>query len=54
MEAKVKDVRKTKKDHLDTQKKAINQGINSIYNEICKNVFQLDKYRIPIHGIPHP
>jgi hypothetical protein len=23
-------------------------------NEVCKTAFGLDKYRIPIHGIPNP
>jgi len=25
-----------------------------LYNQVCQTAFGLDKYRIPIHGIPHP
>ena len=28
--------------------------INNLYNEISNKAFELDKYRIPIHGISHP
>jgi hypothetical protein len=35
-------------------KKRINNNINNLYNEVCKTAFALDKYRIPIHGMPHP
>ena len=28
--------------------------INKLYNEVCETAFNLDKYRIPIHGIQNP
>lgn len=42
------------KDQLEQLKKDINIIINKLYNEICETAFNLDKYRIPIHGINHP
>jgi hypothetical protein len=41
-------------DKLEGLKKDINIVINKLYNEICNTAFNLDKYRIPIHGVSHP
>lgn len=54
MEKKVLDLQKGQKEKLDTLKRRINNNINNLYNEVCKTAFSLDKYRIPIHGMPHP
>ena len=32
----------------------VNQTINMIYNDIAKECFDLDGYRLPYHGIPYP
>ena len=42
------------KEKLAALKGKVNNKINKLYNEVCKTAFGLDKYRIPIHGIPHP
>jgi hypothetical protein len=54
MEKRVKEVQETQKEKLETLKRKVNGKINQLYNEICKTAFGLDKYRIPIHGIPLP
>ena len=54
MEKRVKEVQETQKEKLETLKRKVNGKINQLYNEICKTAFGLDKYRIPIHGIPFP
>ncbi len=42
------------KSRIDGLKKDINIIINRLYNEICTTAFELDKYRVPLHGIPNP
>lgn len=54
MEKRVTDLQQTQKEKIEVLKKKINNNINSLYNEVCKTAFALDKYRIPVHGIPHP
>lgn len=54
MEKKVLEARENQKESIETLKKKINSNINRLYNEICKTAFSLDKYRIPIHGMPFP
>ena len=54
MENKVKEVQVSQKEKIESLKKKINQTINQLYDEVCKTAFALDKYRIPVHGLPHP
>ncbi len=42
------------KDRIETLKREINIIINRLYNEITNRALDLDKYRIPIHGISNP
>ena len=34
--------------------KRLNEILNTIYNEVTKEAFSLDTYRMPYHGIKHP
>jgi len=54
MESKIKEMQTTESEKIETLKRKINTRINQLYNEVCKTAFGLDKYRIPIHGIPNP
>ena len=54
MENKVKEVQVSQKEKIESLKKKINQTITQLYDEVCKTAFALDKYRIPVHGLPHP
>ena len=54
MEKRVQAMQLTQKERLEELKRKINSSINALYDEVCKTAFALDKYRIPIHGLPHP
>jgi hypothetical protein len=54
MKNRVREVLDSQKEKLALLKRKVNNQINKLYNEVCKTAFGLDKYRIPIHGIPHP
>lgn len=54
MERKMKDLQTDQKSRLDQLKEEINSIINRLYGEITHTAFNLDKYRIPIHGIQSP
>jgi hypothetical protein len=44
----------TQKEKIEQLKRKINSTINSLYNDVCKRAYGLDKYRIPVHGVPSP
>jgi hypothetical protein len=44
----------TQKEKIEQLKRKINSTINSLYNDVCKRAYGLDKYRIPVHGVPTP
>ena len=50
----MKDIQEKQKSRLDELKEEINNIINKLYGDITACAFSLDKYRIPIHGIPNP
>ena len=52
MKNRVRQVLDSQKEKLALLKRKVNNQINKLYNEVCKTAFGLDKYRIPIHGIP--
>ena len=54
IENKVKEMQQKESDQLETLKRKVNAKINELYNQVCQTAFGLDKYRIPIHGIPQP
>ena len=54
MRRKVQDLKTDSKDKLEGLKSDINIMINKIYNEVCNTAFNLDPYRIPVHGISNP
>lgn len=54
MDSKVKEVADSQKSRIEELKSEINQIINKLYNEITASALNLDKYRIPINGIPFP
>lgn len=48
---------KLKTEHnekLQALKQEINQTINALYEEVATAAMSMDKFRVPIHGIPYP
>ena len=54
MESQMKEVQDSQKTRIDDLKREVNMIINKLYNEVTTTAYNLDKYRIPIHGIPFP
>ena len=42
------------KKKIDHHKNKINGIINELYQEISESALNLDKYKLPLHGIPFP
>lgn len=54
LQNKLKQMQNETKSRLKDYAKQINIIINKLYNEISTTAFELDRYRIPIHGIQYP
>jgi hypothetical protein len=42
------------KKNMEKLEQRLNLTINNLYDEIAYKLFKLDKFKLPIHGIPNP
>jgi len=54
LQQKVDAIKTDNRSRIEALKQEINSIINRLYNEVLNKALELDRYRIPIHGIPFP
>lgn len=54
VEQKANEVRNEHDFKIQTLKKEFNTIINQLYDEVADEAMKLDRFRVPLHGIPSP
>ena len=54
IESRSKEHEKQVESRIESLKEKLNGLINQLYDAITKKAFELDPFRIPVHGIPQP
>ena len=54
MDEKLNSVTEKQDNKLAILKKEMNTLINALYEEVANYALSIDRYRVPVHGIPEP